>query len=991
MGNPAPQSRSNSPKTNVKPKHRRSGSVSNISFNSEDPKPKHRHSGSVSNIALTPEDLKPKHRQSGSVSNISLTPEDLKPKHRHSGSISNISITPLALEDVKDHRPKHRRSGSVSSTITSYAEDFSSPIRRDASRSSSPSSSIPSSSSAASLKEKRIKRRTRSSLGGTDDFVKELDFLTTLSPNGRTPDSYSTRKEHLNPSPSPALPESLQAAAEELAPVPEASVPVQEVVAESPAATDQLNDLVFEKASVGENGGCPHDEESFNSANAGDTGASSPHAEKFVSSANVGENGGSPHDEKSVGSAEGKIFEPGNAAGLGDIAGSAPYGEESVTLANVGQNGVSSRDNKPVRSAEGAIVQPGDPAQLAASGRNGVDGGSIEPVDMNRGKYQPKLDGHGAHEIPDKSLSTLENGSHELHYEVLEEILPVLENGKPPETAAGLPLVGTVAQKFDSSEPVDIWKQNEAGEAPNSIVESGFPLESIVAVTAGASFLQNTTEHESGNSDSLTAGDTARSFANGDSQVTPRKEEKLSQEEQAAKDTIEGQKVSVQKRIQELEKIAGGRPVHFRSQSLSLPRPFDVSHARHHEAEASKGLKMPAYKAPLESTSVSELSSSESAGTTQKERAERPLQREGSASTEEGTLPTTGLDVDETSAQVAEPQKAPGFSVGHKAVDLSPDRKLNGIHLENGRIPESFEGLNSANHVERMAEGESNDIAKAHSKTVEENAVETGMEKGLESGLGEVSVLVSADSVPKELRTPTDHTEEYVGESEIVEPPPGAPKEGTTLEEHEMGALPEAAKTGMLPVAHQSGTLNEVPSVQAPVAEQSSHDYETTVLLTKQPAVDPLFVDSQQDRLWEMHSQELTIGESSGQEVRESSAQDDDPRQYLNGTPPHAEVTPSGSAPNGKAQSDKSGKVDRPRTPLRSLLAEEDAEKCPDSGPLGTPPQNQSVSPRGNLFKRIVSGGKNSPTKQTTPTKFSPKNQTAAKPFLSSCICCSVK
>lgn len=228
----------------------------------------------------------------------------------------------------------------------------------------------------------------------------------------------------------------------------------------------------------------------------------------------------------------------------------------------------------------------------------------------------------------------------------------------------------------------------------------------------------------------------------------------------------------------------------------------------------------------------------------------------------------------------------------------------------------------------------------------------------------------------------------------LVEPPPQALQTSPVVEVHQNGKWPAAANSGALPVAHQAhqgGTLPEVPSAeQNSMADQASHDFETAMLLTKQPAVDPLFVDSQQDRLWEMHSQELSIEESSGNEVRESSAQDCDSRQYANGSTSHPEVAPACS--NGNSQSHKSGKVDRPRTPLRSLLAEEDAEKCPDSGPLGSSPQTQSVSPKTNLFKRIVSGGKNSPTKQTTTTKFSPKNhQPAAKPFLSSCMCCSVK
>ncbi|KAL3680511.1 hypothetical protein R1sor_023467 [Riccia sorocarpa] len=174
----------------------------------------------------------------------------------------------------------------------------------------------------------------------------------------------------------------------------------------------------------------------------------------------------------------------------------------------------------------------------------------------------------------------------------------------------------------------------------------------------------------------------------------------------------------------------------------------------------------------------------------------------------------------------------------------------------------------------------------------------------------------------------------------------------------------------------------------SPSARPVDEDDENSLLLKKQPAVDPLFVESQQDRLWEMHSQELTRrdGEASGADVRESSAQDDDPARYANGSPLTPDATSSGAKSNGNGTSEKGGKVDRPRTPLRNLIAEDDAA---DKGDEGAPTGKETpiVSPRGNLFKRIVSGGKSSPTKPSTPVGYEKKSHTSS--FLTSCICCS--
>ncbi|KAG6552144.1 hypothetical protein Mapa_006246 [Marchantia paleacea] len=229
----------------------------------------------------------------------------------------------------------------------------------------------------------------------------------------------------------------------------------------------------------------------------------------------------------------------------------------------------------------------------------------------------------------------------------------------------------------------------------------------------------------------------------------------------------------------------------------------------------------------------------------------------------------------------------------------------------------------------------------------------------------EVSVLGVENASPS-----GDANSQAVSVKSVAEEPP-APK------------FPTERSTVKSP--ESDNAVGNVPPCSRPVDQED----DTSVLLTKQPAVDPLFVDSQQDRLWEMHSQELTRreGETSGTDVRESSAQDDDPIQYVNGSPMAAEASASGTTSNGNGHSEKGSKVDRPRTPLRSLIAEDDAaDKGGDDGaPTGK--ETPIVSPRGNLFRRIVSGGKASPTKPSTPSMFEKKSH--SKPFLSSCICCS--
>lgn len=323
---------------------------------------------------------------------------------------------------------------------------------------------------------------------------------------------------------------------------------------------------------------------------------------------------------------------------------------------------------------------------------------------------------------------------------------------------------------FDSTNLPSVEKEPEEITKANLGVESS--PESLALDTAGANISQNNEEQQefanSNGSEPQVTGGTVTSPTNGESQPVPSKAE-LSRDEQGAKDAQE-EKVSVQKRIEELEKIAGGRPVHFRSQSLSLPRPFDISHAKHHEAEGSKGFKMPAYRAPLDWTSVSEVGCSDLVGTSQDEGlTEESVPSEGMASTKGGSSSDAGafheISADETQPRnilqnegssespavgpsfdeiLEEPQLhiSPFLSEGPKEAEPRPDDTLvNGINI-NGKTSESVESL-PAEKAEITEESEIVNDVSAHA--TERKASEIGKEDG------DAPVPVSGDSVPDEL------------------------------------------------------------------------------------------------------------------------------------------------------------------------------------------------------------------------------------------------